>query len=197
MAEHVEAEVKYGVLPVSHRLSKYEQLVVTSRVKECESAPDALRRRQVFGTFDTDRPTSYSLTDLKDLAGVRILAFPSSRLADINRVLRKRFPSWQADPVVENGRLLAFKYSGYCQASDKVRGEYQIVSTLIGLFWEVEHAAIYKPAPELKGIARDVGVRERISEAYRALGAFEEEFEAQIAQILEVHRRRRRRRRSI
>ena len=48
------------------------------------------------GAFDTDRPTRYTLTDLKDLAGVGVVAFPSSRLADIDQVLRERFGSWQA-----------------------------------------------------------------------------------------------------
>jgi len=39
-------------------LDRYERLTVTSRIKECESAIDALRRRQEAATFDTDRPNS-------------------------------------------------------------------------------------------------------------------------------------------
>jgi ppGpp synthetase/RelA/SpoT-type nucleotidyltranferase len=49
--------------------------LVTSRVKECESALDSLRRRQEGATFDSGRPELYSLDKLNDLAGVRVLAF--------------------------------------------------------------------------------------------------------------------------
>lgn len=180
VADHLEAEARYCLLPISRTLDKYERLEVRSRVKECESALDSLRRRQEGATFDRDRPAIYSLTHLNDLAGVRVLAFPSSRLPSIDQELRKRFESWEADPVIENDQAHAFKYSGYCQASSKVRGEIQIVSMLIGLFWEVEHSAIYKPIPQLKGIDRSLKMKPRLSEVYRALRAFEEEFEAQV-----------------
>ena len=60
VAEDLEAEVRYCVLPICHKLDKYERLVVTSRIKECESALDSLRRRREGGAFDTDRPTLYT-----------------------------------------------------------------------------------------------------------------------------------------
>ena len=47
----------------------------------------------------------------------------------------------------------------------------------IGLFWEVEHAAIYKPAPQLRGVAREPAMQERTRVVLKALGAFEQEFE--------------------
>src|SRR3974377_339954 len=53
--EELEAEVRHCLLPVSNRLDKYERLVVTSRIKDCESALAALRRRQEGATFDPDR----------------------------------------------------------------------------------------------------------------------------------------------
>ncbi|MGH9584156.1 MAG: hypothetical protein ACRD4O_14605, partial [Bryobacteraceae bacterium] len=56
-------------------------------------------------------------------------------------------------------------------------GEYQIVSMLKGLFWEVEHSAIYKPSPQLRGIARSLEMKEPIANVHRALRRFEEEFE--------------------
>lgn len=181
---HLEAEVKYFVLPISRKLEKYEQLVVKSRFKECESALDALRRRQEGGEFEGDRATPYTLKELHDLAGVRVLAFPSSRLAEIEPELRKRFASWKADPVLVpssgNGQPLASKYSGYCEASANVRGELQIVSMLVGLFWEVEHSGIYKPIPQLKGIDRSRKMKPRLAEVYDALKAFDEEFEAHV-----------------
>lgn len=181
VAEHLEAEVKYLVLPIRRRLDRYEQVVVTSRVKDCDSAVDSLRRKQEGATFDTDRPRLYTLRDLGDLAGVRALAFPSSRLAEVDEEIRKRFNSWKPDPVagVDPELPLAFKYSGYCkEASDTVRGEIQIVPMLVGLFWEVEHSAIYKPSPLLKGVAAHPEMQRCASDVYKALKAFEQQFEA-------------------
>jgi hypothetical protein len=180
VVEHLEAEVRHCVLPISLTLDEYERLVVTSRIKECESALDALHRRQEGATFDRDRPELYTLTSLNDLAGVRVLAFPRSRLREIDQELRGRFPSWVPDPVPgfhANDEPLAFKCHGYCEASRKVRGEFQVASMLTGLFWEVEHSAIYKPIPRLKGIAGHYRMQELTHEVYRALQAFEEEFE--------------------
>lgn len=186
VAEHLEAKVKYCMLPISRKLDKYEQLVVTSRIKECDSALDALRRRpEAEGrTFDRTHPEKYTLTNLKDLAGVRVLAFPRSRLIEIDLELRKRFSDWEADPIPDfdnSDEPLALKYHGYCEAaSRRVRGELQIVSMLTGLFWEVEHAAIYKPTPRLRGVARSLEMQQRNTDVFTALRAFEEEFEKQV-----------------
>jgi len=72
------------------------------------------------------------------LAGVRVLAFPHSRLAEADRKLRERFQTWTADPVRgydENDEPLALTYFGYCRASDRIRAEFQIVPMLTALFW--------------------------------------------------------------
>jgi len=161
-------------------LDRYERLIVTSRIKDCESAIEALRRRQEGATFDTDRPEMYSLDDLSDLAGVRVVAFPRSRLGKIDEQLRIRFPSWVSDPVPGLGahnEPLACKYHGKLRTSDKVEGEFQVVPMLTALFWEVEHTAIYKPSPRLKGIVRSLTMQERTKEVLGSLEAFEEEFE--------------------
>jgi ppGpp synthetase/RelA/SpoT-type nucleotidyltranferase len=129
--DELEAEVKHGLVPLSLRLDKYERLVVKSRVKECESALDSLRRRQEGATFDSERPELYSRASLNDLAGVRVLAFPHNRWVDADRKLRERFPSWTADPVPgydENDESRALKYFGYCGASNRVRAEFKAVS---------------------------------------------------------------------
>jgi len=184
VAEYLEAKIKYYMLPISSKLDKYERLVVTSRIKECESALDSLRRRQEGATFDRDQPMLYTLTNLNDLAGVRVLTFPRSRLTEVDQELRERFPCWQADPVLgfpESEQPLAFKYHGYCEASTKVRGEFQIVSILTGLFWEVEHSALYKPTPRLRGIAGSRVMQQRTREVLDTLRAFEEEFENQVS----------------
>ena len=158
MAQQLESEVKYHTLPIARELARYERLEVTSRIKECDSALDALRRRQEGATFDPDQPDTYSLLTLRDLAGVRVLVFPPRRVAEIDTVLREQFSSWTYAPVRNRNEVLAHKYYGHCAgASDKVQGEYQVVSMLTGLFWQVEHDAIYKPSPDLRGIARSAG----------------------------------------
>ena len=177
VAEQLEAEIRYYTLPILRTLNGPERLDVTSRIKECDSALDALRRRQLFGTFDTDHPELYTLSTLTDLAGVRVLAFPRGRLSEIDQVLREQFPSWKPDPVRGEEDLMA-SYYGHCAgASDKVQGEYQVVSMLTGLFWQVEHSAIYKPTPDLKGVARSQEMQERTREVLSALRKFEDEFE--------------------
>lgn len=139
----------------------------------------ALRRRQEGGTFDPDRADPYTLTTLRDLAGVRVLAFPSARRLEADDRVRQRFPSWDSDPILDGatGELVASKYDGYCNASARVGGELQIVPMLIGLFWQVEHSTMYKPSPELKGVSQSLEMRQRGSDVLQALGAFEQEFE--------------------
>ena len=181
VAEQLEAEIRYRLLPISRGLDRYERLYVKSRVKECESAIESLRLRQEGSTFDREKPDFYTLYNLRDLAGVRVLAFPRNRLAEIDSHLQTFFSSWTPDPVRgESGEPLAFKYHGFCQATEKIMGEYQIVSMLTGLFWEVEHSAIYKPIPRLKGMAESIKMRERTADVLEALRAFEEEFESLI-----------------
>jgi hypothetical protein len=113
------------------------------------------------------------------LAGVRVLAFPHSRWEEAGRRLLERFPHWTADPIPghhENDEPLGLKYFGYCKASDRIRAEFQIVPMLTGLFWEVEHAVIYKPSPSLKTAARSDAMKERTRQVLEALKAFENEF---------------------
>ena len=179
VTEHLEAEIKYRLLPVSRGLDSFERIAVRSRIKECESAVESLRSRQQFATFDPDK--TYTLAGLKDLAGVRVLAFPRSRVHQIDVALRavKLFEDWMLDPVIaDEVGMLAFKYSGYCDPESKrILAEYQIVSVLTGLFWEVEHPAIYKPSIRLRGVARSLEMQEPSQEVLRALTGFEEEFE--------------------
>jgi hypothetical protein len=180
VAEELEARVRHCLLPISLELDNYERLVVTSRIKDCESAVEALRRRREGATFDPDRSDSYTLTALPDLAGVRVLCFPRNRWIEANDLLRKEFSSWTSDPVTAGGasfETIAFKYHGYCEVSTKIRGELQLVPMLIGLFWQVEHSAIYKPSPQLKGVLLKLEMQQRTSAVLQALEAFEDEFE--------------------
>lgn len=175
----LEAEIRFHTLAILRGLRSHEQLVVKSRIKGCESALNALRRRQEFGTFDPENHESYSLLKLPDLAGVRVLAFPQSRLIEVDGVLRTTFTDWISDPVLnDQGTVLVPKYCGKClNVNTKIQAEYQVVPMLIGLFWEVEHSAIYKPAPALKGKAESEPMMNLYSDVVRALSRFGAEFE--------------------
>lgn len=134
--------------------------------------------------FDPDRPEIYTLRSLPDLVGIRVLAFPASRANQVDSYLHSQFSDWTSDPVLdkETGQRLAAKYYGtYTESKGWLVCEYQIVSTLIGLFWEVEHAAIYKPAPSLKRL--EPVMREQTSAVNSALKAFEDEFERQLKKV--------------
>ena len=181
VGEELEARVKHCLLPVTSILKQYERVAVRCRVKECPSSIDSLRRRQEGGTFDPDRPEKYDLTQLRDLAGVRVLVFPEGLTERVDAALRTEFVGWDADPVIANigdsRETLALKYFERCRSTVTIRAEYQIVSMSVGLFWDLEHSAIYKPAPELRGAMRELGIRERSAEVIRALRSFERAFQ--------------------
>ncbi len=178
---YLEAEVRYHTRHILQRLEDHEQLVIKSRLKGCESAIQALRRRQrEGGTFDPEKPEGYySLCELPDLAGVRVLVFPRSILSEVDEALRTHFTDWTSDPVpVARGALLVPKYSGKCKnVSRKIQAEYQVVPMLIGLYWQVEHSAIYKPPPALKGKAGSAPMKDLGADVEFALLNFEAEFE--------------------
>src|ERR1044071_1356606 len=110
-----ETRVRRELLESTLALQRYERLLVTSRTKECESAVDALRRRQTLGFFDPERADTYSLTSLPDLAAGRVMAFPQQRFDDARIALSVMLTSWTADPVPgisEAAEPLALKYFG-------------------------------------------------------------------------------------
>jgi hypothetical protein len=180
VAWQLETEIRYATLPIQRTLTHSEQLIVKSRVKECESALKTLSRAREGRTFDPERPGDYSLLSLPDLAGVRVLVFPRKRLTEVDRVLHERFPSWTAKPLKnDEGAVLAPKYFGHCEdVGTKVLGEYQIVPMLLGLFWEVEHSAIYKPDPRLSGRANSREMKRLRKDVETTLARFEDGFES-------------------
>jgi len=166
----VETEVQHVLLQATLSLDQYERIIVRSRLKDCESAVDALRRREKFGLFDPDHPEQYSLTSLPDLVGVRVLTFPQRCLEEVHKTLVPRIAGWVADHI----EPIVFKYTGRWNPGDLVRSEIQVLSLLIGLFWEAEHSAIYKPSPNLRGVAPRM--RDSSSAVIAALQEFESEF---------------------
>lgn len=178
-----ETRVRRELLEISLQLQRYERLIVTSRIKECGSAVDALRRRQPLRDFDNERADDYSLRQLRDLAAIRVMAFPHLRFENADRALKAMLSTWTADPIEGVGGVnapLAFKYFGTWTEDAAITAEVQIVPLLIGLFWEVEHSAIYKPTPNLRGVVGAESVIERRNDVFAALRAFESEFEAAI-----------------
>lgn len=175
---HLETEIKYLTLPLQKSLARYEQLVVRSRIKDCESAINTLRLRQEGNVFDPE--SSYSITDLNDMAGARVLVFPSKRLGEADNVLRRSeiFAHWTSKPLSYAGGSTIPKYFGSFEGvNSRILAEYQIVPMLMGLFWEVEHSAMYKPVGWAKGIDSDAGMKARRVEVESALFHFDRDFE--------------------
>jgi ppGpp synthetase/RelA/SpoT-type nucleotidyltranferase len=72
-------------------IGRHEQVVVRSRIKDCESAIASLRRRQEGKLFDPDTPDKYQLDILPDLAGVRVLVFPSVHQTSVLSAMAEAF----------------------------------------------------------------------------------------------------------
>lgn len=188
----LDADVRHHLLPVMIALNRYEQVRITARLKECQSAVDSLRRRQQARVFDPERATAYSLVSLRDLVAVRVLVFPSYRRKQVHQALLPLLSDWTSDPVpgVAPGEApVALKYHGRCHsASTMLTAELQIVSSLIGSFWEVEHSALYKTSPDLQGAVRSPSMSARQAAVLSALRDFENEFERVIGDADEIGR---------
>jgi ppGpp synthetase/RelA/SpoT-type nucleotidyltranferase len=177
----LDSEVRHRLVPLIIALNRYEQIRIVSRLKECGSAVDALRRRQELRRFDEDNPQSYSLTGLRDLVGIRVMVFPRNRIADVHSALLPLLSAWISDPIpgIEpEDPPIALKYHGRCDAAlTSLTAELQIVSSLIGSFWEVEHSAVYKTSPSMQGLMGSSRMNERQRTVLAALRDFEDEFE--------------------
>jgi hypothetical protein len=177
VVSYLDAEIRYRTREILQQLKPHEQLVIESRVKECESAVESLRRRQKEGgTFDPEKLGTYSLLDLPDLAGVRVLVFPRTRLNEVNDALATLFTGWIPNPVPDDQQgVLAHKFIGKCQyVSCEISAEYQVVPMLIGLFWKVEHSAMYK----FRKVANSKEMQNYRAAVQSALLRFETEFES-------------------
>lgn len=179
VAWQLETEIRYHTLSILHQLKPYEHLEIKSRIKEYESAVNTLMRKQEGNVFQPER--KYSILDLRDLAGIRVLVFPYDKLLEVDREIREHqpFKDWTSDSVkYARGFARTPKYYGFCSdVSSRVLGEYQIVPMLIGRFWDVEHSAMYKPAGWAKGADRDHDLKTLRTKVEVALSRFEREFE--------------------
>lgn len=179
----LQTDVAYLLLPVTLNLKHHERIHVEARAKDCESAINALRRREEARQFDEDAPARYTLTSLPDLVGLRVLVFPKTRLDDVHTIIRAKYAEWCSDPVKTGTppKFRAWKYHGFCSTSSRVRAELQIVPMLTGLFWQIEHDAFYKPRdPVLAGAAKKPVIRERTERVYDAFDELEDVLEREL-----------------
>ena len=189
----LQTDVACSLLPLTLRLEHHERVQIEARAKECDSAISALLRRQEERAFEEDAPTRYTLADLPDLAAVRILVFPKSRLEDVHTIIRRQYAEWTSDPVTTGAppKFRAWKYYGFCSTSARVRAELQVVPMLTGLFWQVEHDAFYKPRdPILKGAASKPIIRNRTERIYDAFDELEAVLERELRETEERERPR-------
>ncbi len=179
----LQTEVAHLLLPFTLDLKHHERIHIEARAKECQSAIDALRRREEARQFDEDTSDTYTLTHLPDLAAIRVLVFPKSRLERVHTTLRSKYPDWTSDPIRTGKppKFRAWKYYGHCSTSAIVQAELQVVPMLTGLFWQIEHDAFYKPLdPTLRGAVRKPTVREQTERVYDAFEALEEMLEREL-----------------
>ena len=95
------------------------------------------------------------MIELKDLVGFRVLVFPENLISEVNKKITDNFSSLKSDPILKNNdpeKVVAHKYHGKANEGDTFQSEIQIVSMLIGLFWEVEHFTLYKQDLSFKGV---------------------------------------------
>ena len=168
----MQVTANHSLLDVRETLGGHERIDVESRVKSCESAIDKVRRRTEGGTFDPS--TRYSLTQLKDLVGVRVLVFPKQRAKDAIIRLKRAFPRWRADHLPALG---VYKFHGKIRPGDPVGAEYQVVPALVGMFWAVEHDTFYKPDPALRGAEKHPRLQAARERLEKELVAFEDTFQ--------------------
>lgn len=182
----LQTDVEHLLLDVRLGLKHHERVHIEARAKECDSAIGALRRRIEGRQFDEDTPDKYTLTTLPDLAALRVLVFPKSRLDEVNALVQLKYVKhgdWTPDPVEtgEPKRWRAWKYYGKCSTRSEIQAEIQVVPTLTGLFWQIEHDAFYKPRdPVLRGAAEKPSVRERREGVYEAFERLEQTLQEEL-----------------
>ena len=176
--EEMEATISYALVSIKKKLKNHEHIELQSRVKDCENAINALRPQG--GKFLPDHAGEYSLFKLEDLAGVRVLVFPRRLMKEVDKQILMSLSGWTHKPIKRDDaseEILVNKYFGYIDTKNEIYGEYQIAPMLIGLFWQVEHAVLYKPSSILKGIEDDFLIRAKREAIYAAFDEFEKRFE--------------------
>ena len=184
----LRTDVDHLLLETRLNLKHHERIHIEARAKECDSAIESVRRREEARQFDEGTPKKYTLKRLPDLAALRVLVFPKSRLEEVHEIVRSRYSDWTPDPVKTGKppKQRAWKYHGYCSTSSDIQAEIQIVPMLTGLFWQIEHDAFYKPRdPILRGAVNKPSVRKRAELVYKAFEELEEILEKELQRSAE------------
>ncbi len=179
----LQTDVAHLLLPVTPDLKHHERIHLEARAKECDNAINALRRRREPRGLEENILEKYTLTSLPDLAALRVLVFPKSRLESVRTIVRTKYPDWNSDPVITGmpPKFRAWKYYGFCSTSSRVQAELQVVPMLTGLFWQVEHDALYKPRDfALRGAVNKLVIRAHTEQIYDAFEAFEAVLEREL-----------------
>lgn len=187
----IEAKIKWYLKDTIYNLyKKHQQIEIESRVKDCDSAIETLRRRQKqTHRFDENKSDSYTLTALTDLVGLRILVFPPSLIQPVSKVITSKFNAWKPDHTKIDKKVgkknkkitICKKYRGIVNRKLDIKCEIQIISMLIGAFWDIEHFVLYKPDPTYKGIKEDLTMRRLNNDVLIKLDEFEATFERLIS----------------
>ena len=175
IAYSLETRIRYALIATVERLEPFERVDIRSRIKGFESAYNKLRVKHE--DFSEKTPEKYSLCELKDIVGVRILVFPRRLVSVVNDNLNNSdIGFFTEDPFESDEELTsAKKYYGKPDIQTNIYAEYQIVPMLIGNFWEVEHDTFYKPTPALR--AAGMLMHDSVINVYRSLNAFEDQLD--------------------
>jgi ppGpp synthetase/RelA/SpoT-type nucleotidyltranferase len=176
----MEAKIRWHLRNITYTLKKHQRIEIESRIKDCNSAINALKRRQQSRSFEDNK--SYYLKTLKDLVGFRVLVFPPSLITSVNEIIISKFRGWKPDHYKLDEKIICNKYDGIVKSKLKIRCEIQIISLLTGAFWDVEHFALYKPDPAYKGIKENLTMRRLGDEVLTKLAEFAKEFENLISE---------------
>ncbi len=105
----LDAKIRWYLKDIIFSLKKkHQRIEIESRVKDCNSAISALRRRQQSRSFEKNG--YYSLTNLKDLVGFRILVFPPSLIKPVKKIITSKFCTWKTDHYRLEKIILCNKY---------------------------------------------------------------------------------------
>ncbi len=177
--KNLETEIKKQILPIINRLQPYERVSVVSRIKDMESAIEKLQSKQEGKTFQQNAPEKYSLKQLKDLVGLRVLYFPATLKQQILDIIFNNYKSWKDDHVVdfETGKdIIIHKFHGSIRIAKDIVAEIQIMPVLYSGFLNLEHDIIYKPHQEYKGISRSLKVKKEKNKLMVQFQQFENVF---------------------
>ena len=134
LRKKVKKEIRTCLSDFTQSLEPWQRIEIRSRIKECNSAIDSLRKRNF-----------HTLNDLVDLVGIRIVVFPASLAEKVEGVLIDYFKTLVPDHYFYAKNEIAFrKYNGLTDDTTKIKCEIQIMPEILYSLVEVEHDFFYK-----------------------------------------------------